>query len=133
MKVVLDTNVFVSGVFFIGPPYEILRAWRDGKLRIVVSQEILEENSRVGEALADQFPRVNIKPVLEFITISADVVAPLVLEEKICDDPDDDKFFSCAISGNCNVIISGDKHLLKKPGYQGILIMKPRDFTDKYL
>jgi putative PIN family toxin of toxin-antitoxin system len=133
VKVVVDTNVFVSGVFFIGPPYEILRAWRGGKLRMVVSQEILEEYSRVGKALADQFPRVNIKPVLEFITISAEVVAPLVLEEKICDDPDDDKFFSCAIFGNCNVIISGDKHLLTKSGYQGILVMKPRDFTDKYL
>lgn len=133
MKVVVDTNVFVSGVFFIGPPYEILRAWRGGKLRMVVSQEILEEYSRVGKALADQFPRVNIKPVLEFITIAAEVVAPLVLEEKICDDLDDDKFFSCAIFGNCNVIISGDKHLLKKSGYQGILVMKPRDFTDKYL
>jgi len=97
VKVVFDTNVFVSGVFFIGPPYEILRAWRDGKLGMVVSQEILEEYSRVGEALADQFPRVNLKPVLEFITMSADVVVPIVLEEKICDDPDDDKFFSCAI------------------------------------
>jgi len=133
VKVVLDTNVFVSGVFFTGPPYEILRAWRDGKLRMVVSQEILEEYSRVAEALADQFPGVDLQPVLEFITISAEVVAPLVLEEKICDDPDDDKFFSCAISGNCNVIISGDKHLLRKSGHQGVLVMKPRDFTDKYL
>ena len=34
MKVVLDTNVFVSGVFFSGPPFEILSAWRDGRLQL---------------------------------------------------------------------------------------------------
>ncbi len=55
MRVILDTNVFVSGVFFVGPPYRILEAWRDGKLRLVLTQEILEEYQRVGEALAEQF------------------------------------------------------------------------------
>ena len=48
MKVVLDTNVFVSGVFFCGPPYDILSAWRGGRLQLVVSAEILEEYRRVG-------------------------------------------------------------------------------------
>ena len=43
MRVILDTNVFVSGVFFRGPPYQILTAWRDGKIQLVVSPEILEE------------------------------------------------------------------------------------------
>lgn len=49
MKVVLDTNVFVSGLFFSGPPYEILDAWRHGKLHLVVSPPILDEYRRVGE------------------------------------------------------------------------------------
>lgn len=41
LKVVMDTNVFVSGVFFSGPPYEILKAWQEGEFELVVSQEIL--------------------------------------------------------------------------------------------
>jgi predicted nucleic acid-binding protein len=49
VRVILDTNVFVSGIFFGGPPYRILKAWRDGELRLVVSQEILNEHQRVGE------------------------------------------------------------------------------------
>lgn len=49
MKVVLDTNVFVSGVFFSGPPFDILTAWRDGRLQMVVTAEILEEYRRVRE------------------------------------------------------------------------------------
>ena len=51
MKIVLDTNVFISGVFFSGPPYQILKAWRDGKAQLVISQQILEEYRRLGETL----------------------------------------------------------------------------------
>jgi predicted nucleic acid-binding protein len=48
-------------------------------------------------------------------------------------DPDDDKFFACALSSGSRVIISGDKHLLKASGYQGIEVLKPREFVDRYL
>jgi len=60
VRVVLDTNVFVSGVFFFGPPFRILQAWRDGLLQRVVSPEILDEYQRVGEDLARQFPAINM-------------------------------------------------------------------------
>jgi putative PIN family toxin of toxin-antitoxin system len=43
MRVILDTNVFVSGVFFGGQPGKILTAWRNGKIRLFLSPEILEE------------------------------------------------------------------------------------------
>ncbi len=71
MKIILDTNVFVSGVFFSGPPYEILRGWRDGKFQLVVSQEILEEYHRVGDTLGKQFSKVNLEPIFELLTIEA--------------------------------------------------------------
>ena len=65
MRVILDTNVFVSGVFFSGPPYQILRAWRDGKIQLVVSPEILEEYQRVGEILSKQFSKVDLSPIID--------------------------------------------------------------------
>lgn len=43
MRVVLDTNVLVSGVFFAGLPGLILKAWRDGRFELVLSEEIIEE------------------------------------------------------------------------------------------
>ena len=52
MRVVLDTNVLVSGVFFSGLPRRILEAWRDRRVELVVSLEILEEYRRVGERLS---------------------------------------------------------------------------------
>jgi len=42
MKIVLDTNVFISGIFFSGPPSIILQAWSDSKIQIVLSEEILK-------------------------------------------------------------------------------------------
>ena len=68
MKVVIDTNVFVSGVFFTGPPYQILEAWRNGKIQIVLSPEILEEYQRVGEELAKRFKVVDLYPILDLLT-----------------------------------------------------------------
>ncbi len=49
MRAVLDTNVLISGVFFAGGAYEILKAWSDGRFELVLSEEILEEYLRVGE------------------------------------------------------------------------------------
>jgi len=47
MKIVLDTNVFISGIFFSGPPSIILQAWRDSKIKIILSKEILGGNINV--------------------------------------------------------------------------------------
>jgi len=133
VRIVLNTNVFVSGVFFSGRPYQILKAWRDGKVQLVISQEILEEYQRVGETLAYQFPGVDLGPILELVTVKAELTQALRLPEPVCDDPDDDKFLACALASNSEVIISGDKHLLKVSGYCGINILRPRKFLDDFL
>jgi len=133
VRIVLNTNVFVSGVFFSGPPYQILKAWRDGKVQLVISQEILEEYQRVGETLAYQFPGVDLGPILELVTVKAELTQAPRLPEPVCDDPDDDKFLACALASNSEVIISGDKHLLKVSGYCGINILRPRKFLDDFL
>lgn len=133
MKVILDTNVFVSGVFFSGPPYQILKAWRDGKIQLVASPDILDEYQRVGKILAEEFPGINLDPVLDFVIQQADIYAAIVLPEAVSADPDDDKFIACALASGSTIIISGDKHLLNVSGYQQIEILKPRDFVVKYL
>ena len=73
MKIIVDTNVFISGVFFSGPPYQILKAWCDDKVQLVISEEILEEYYRVGETLAEQFPGVDLGPIFELLTVKAEL------------------------------------------------------------
>ncbi len=131
MKVVLDTNFFISGVFFTGPPYRILEAWRDAMIQIVVSPHILDEYKRVGENLAKQFP--GLQPILDLLTLNAEVVPSEKLAEQICRDPDDDKFLACALTSGARYIISGDKDLLTVSGYKGLEVLSPRRFVDAYL
>jgi len=133
LKIVLDTNVFISGVFFKGPPNQILRAWRDGRIRFLMSEEILKEYQSVGEHLARGFPKVDLEPFLELLAIKTEFVIPKKLQNRVCEDPDDDKFIACALAGKSNMIISGDKHLLRVSGYEGIKVLRPRKFVDEHL
>ena len=121
MRVVLDTNVFVSGVFFTGPPYRIH------------SPPILEEYKRVGETLASQFPDIDLERFFYLLMLNAEVVPSQRLAEPVCTDPDDDKFLACALTSGAKYVISGDKHLLDASGYKGLEVISPRRFVDHYL
>ena len=125
--------VFISGIFFSGPPFEILKAWKNSRIKIVLTKKILEEYQRVAESLAQKFPTVDILPIVELLTIHGLFIDADDFALYVCDDPDDDKFIECAIARNSKVIVSGDKHLLKVTGYQGITVLKPREFVDTYL
>ena len=133
MRIVLDTNVFISGIFFTGPPHQILKAWRDGKVQLLVSPSILDEYQRIGVELTMQFRDVELRPFLDLLAIQAEIVLPPPLPPAIHDDPSDDKFLEAAVAGKASYIISGDKHLLNLFEFQGIQILKPKDFVHRYL
>ena len=133
MKVVVDTNVVVSGVFFGGMPSRVLEAWRDRKIDLVVSPDILEEYRRVGEHLEAQFADVSLAPFLALLVMNAEIIEPPDLPDQVSRDQDDDKFIACALAGNCRFIISGDKDLLEVSGYQGVTVVAPREFLDSVL
>lgn len=130
MKVVIDTNVLISGIFFSGLPYEILNAWRNRKFELAISPDIFEEYMRVGEFLAMDHPQVNPEPMLNLIAVEAELISAPPLNEKICKHSADDKFIACAIAAKATIIISGDKHLLEVNGCRNLSIMRPRSFLD---
>ena len=74
MKIVLDTNVLISGIYFSGPPGRILAAWRTRKLQLVVSIEILEEYHNVAERLANRYGGVEYEGILGLIVQNAQLV-----------------------------------------------------------
>jgi uncharacterized protein len=133
LRIILDTNVLISGIFFSGPPSEILKAWRRGEIQFVISSEIAEEYVNVAKILARDFPVIDISSVLTLILTNSEIIQAPELPNQVCEDIDDDKFIACALAGKCSVIISGDKHLLKLSGFPGIEIITPRVFVDKYL
>ena len=67
------------------------------------------------------------------MTVHGQFVDSTGLDITVCEDPDDNKFIECAIASDTKIIVSGDKHLLKITGHQGITVFKPREFVDRYL
>jgi putative PIN family toxin of toxin-antitoxin system len=132
VKVVLDTNVFVSGVFFGGTPGRVLEAWRNGSVEVVLSREIIEEYVRVGEELAGQFPGVDLGPALELLAVSTTLVDSAQLRQPVSRDPDDDKFLACALAAGADCVVSGDRDLLDVSPYEAIAVLSPRDFIDQF-
>lgn len=133
MKIVLDTNVLISGIFFSGPPSEILKAWQDGHVQLVLSPEIIEKYTRVSTLLADEYPGIEIGAILTLVVAHSETIQTAPLADQACEDPADDKFLACALSSKSKLVISGDKHLLKVSGYRGIAVLTPRAFVQQYL
>ena len=133
MRVILDTNVLVSGVFFGGPPARVLAAWRDGVITPVLSAEIFDEYRRVAEILNADHPEIDLAPILAILAIHSELVQAPPLPEPVTVDPADEMFLACAVAGRVETIISGDKHLLRVSGWSGVRVVTPRRFVDESL
>jgi len=133
VRIVLDTNVFVSAVFFGGVPGRILEAWRDGRLQLVLSAGILDEYQRVGQALSAHYGGVDLEPILALLTVEAEIIEAPALPAPVSADPDDDKFFASASAAGVAAIVSGDKDLLDHDGWRTVRVLRPRQFVDQFL
>ena len=132
MRAVIDTNVLISGIFFSGPPAQILAAWREGRVTFTTSPEILTEHRDVCERFEARYPAIEITEILFLIIKNSVIADPPALTEKVSADPDDDKFIACAIAGGSQIIVSGDSDLLRVSGFQDIKVLTPREFYDTY-
>ena len=72
MKVVLDTNVLMSAIFFGGAPGQIIKAWRDGKIQLVVSPAIIDEYPHMAEILWDHYKSIDVQPILVLLIEKSD-------------------------------------------------------------
>jgi putative PIN family toxin of toxin-antitoxin system len=135
VKVVLDTNVFVSGVFFGGVPGRILDAWAAARLMLVLSPAVLLEYQRVGEELGADYPErtAAFEPVLALLATTAVMVDAPPLPERVGRDPDDEKFLAAALASRTPLVVSGDRDLLQVSGWREIRVCTPRQFHDEFL
>ena len=127
MRVVIDTNVFVSS-FFGGVPRRIIDHWFSGKIILCVSRPILKEYfdvlGRFQFDREDLFERLVNSFQKGLNTLFVD--APKE-QNWIADDPEDNKFISCAISLRAEYIVSGDPHLKRMGRVGGVEIVAPRE------
>ena len=133
MKVIVDTNVLLSAILFAGTPGRILEAWRNGKVELVIAPDIVDEYVRVAERLEERYDNVEIQPIIALVVQNATLVPATRLPGPVCDDPADDKFLACALSSGTDMVVSGDKKLRAASGYEGIQVLTPRQFIDRFL
>lgn len=133
MRVVLDTNVLMSGVFFGGAPGKILHAWQAGLISLAVSPEIIEEYIATSEVLSARYESISLEPILALIAKHSELWQCPPLAEQVCSDPDDDKFLACALASGAECVVSGDKALRRTSGYRNIGVLSPRQFVDTML
>jgi uncharacterized protein len=121
LKVVLDSNVVLSGFFFGGVPGRILEAWNAGLVEVVLSASILAEYRQAAAVLESKYGGSDFDSFAALLALNSEFVdAPDSLHEAVCADSDDDKFLACALASGVRLIVSGDEHLLAVNGWQGI-------------
>ena len=124
---VIDTGVFVAGVFWRHEARLCLKAWLQGILLPVMSAEILAEYEEVLSRIKDENHfKTEIDPWLDALSSSALEVTPVTLRQKVCRDPKDEKIIEAALAANARIVIARDADLtvLEKPF--GIAILTPR-------
>jgi len=129
MRVVLDTNVFISS-FFGGNPRAIIDLWKDGRLTLCLSQEIFDEYIEVLRRLGLDNTQEMEELLKLFATGFHIVFTTRTPEVHVVADPDDDKFIACALALKAQYVVSGDKALFDVRQYQGINIVTPREFLE---
>ena len=132
MRIVVDTNVLISGIFFGGFPRRILTSIINKQLTACATTEIINEYEEIVEEMIDRKQGHLNKTILAPLIQTMEIIEP-VSHIEVCRDPDDDKFLECAKDSHAIYVVSGDKDLLVIEKYENIQIVTAKDFCEKYL
>ena len=130
MKIVADTNIFISSFFWGGTPRKVMERIIDGKDKLFICEEILQE---VASVMARPKFNVSSEYIIRFINSIeeiADYVTITGIVEQVCRDSEDDKILECALLANADYIITGDADLLILKEFHGIKIVTANEYIN---
>jgi putative PIN family toxin of toxin-antitoxin system len=132
LKIIIDTNVTISGLLWGGAPNQILKLCRSEVVRILECKETLDEVKNVL-----QYPKFSerlsalgataIEVFAYFMNLTTYVPSPETIPDVIKQDPFDNIFLGLASENRASIIVSGDRHLLEFESYKGIQIVTPSE------
>ncbi|MBF0565097.1 MAG: putative toxin-antitoxin system toxin component, PIN family [Nitrospirae bacterium] len=136
LKIVLDANVFVSAILNPhGSPARVLGLIKGGKIRLLTSFEIVSEVNRVL-----LYPKIRkrykntyheVERYLYKVFALAEFTEGKLKVEMVVDDPADNKYLACAMEGQADFIVSGDRHLKNLKYFHHIRILNPEEFLKR--
>lgn len=132
MKIVIDTNVMISGLLWVGAPNQILKFCRDGIVNIIECDETLNEVKSVLQypKFSGRLTALGITAIDAFaycMNLTTYVPSPNTIPEVIKEDPFDNTFLGFAVENNASLIVSGDRYLLTMKSYEEIQIVTPSE------
>lgn len=130
IRVVADTNIFISALMFGGLPGAFLDLAFLPVFTLVTSPVLLDE---LDEKLRLKFglSSTDADLVRSKLEANADLISTVETLKIVKADPDDDRVLECAVAGRADYIVSGDRHLLKLGSYDDIPILTVRQFLNK--
>jgi uncharacterized protein len=130
MKVVVDTNIFVSS-FFGGNHRKIIDLWKNAKITLCLSNAILDEYIDVLRKIGmkDEY---ELEELLSLFSKGFNILFTTKTGKIkiIKNDPGDDKFIECAAALKADAVTTGDKEVLAIKEYMGIKILAPQQFLE---
>ena len=129
IRVLPDTNIIISSVFWRGKPYEVIRKGILGEYQLVISAEILDE---VVDKLRNkfQFPEESIQELIDILMTYCHIV-DVKSKFDVVRDRKDNKIIECAFDGKADYIVTGDPDLLVLKESKGIKIITARKFLEE--
>ena len=128
IRVVLDSNVYVSAVLFGGNPRAVIELAQVGAFETFISAPLIQE---IEDVLKEKFSWQEILVRRAAVrTWRAARVVKVEIEVDGCPDPDDNRVLECALTARAAFIVTGHRHLLRLNPYRHIQILTPRQFLE---
>lgn len=132
MKIVLDTNVVVSGLLYpFGPSGEVIRMVTSGELQLCYDARVLSEYKEVLLRRKFSFNPADVYDLLEQIEVCGFAVAGKLLTGRL-PDPDDEPFLEVALAGEARYLVTGNPKHFPAKERQDMLVVSPREFLEVY-
>jgi len=128
MRIILDTNVLASGVFFGGGPEKILNAWLQDKFVLYATPAILDEYLRVLIKMDADEETEKVFQWMASLSELCHLVPDLPDQKPISRDPSDDKFLHCAAQVRAHYLVTGDSDLKILEDAYSFKIVSPQQF-----
>ena len=135
MRVVVDTNIVLSGMFWGGIPAQVYDGAIEGRYTLLVTEDLIAELDRVlrypkfEKHLTQRGLWIN-ELVAEFRKLAA-IVLPAEIPSNAVRDTKDTPILACAVGGQADFIVSGDSDLLALGAYADIPILTPTQFLER--
>ena len=127
--VVLDTNIFISSVFWEGSSYRVVKKAISQEIIVFVSDEIIKEIRKV---LTRDFSlgKQEIDDIVDAVAYFTHLIQPKEKVQVVKEDPDDNRILECALACSAKFIVTYDKHLLRLNKFKDINIFTPDNFLN---